>query len=73
MIGTELDLYIFYKGKRNRTQDQATNTDKNLVPVIINKVVLYRNLEKVRQSYNIDNQDPYFFIQKKLLLSTVVH
>jgi hypothetical protein len=57
-----MDLYIFYKGKRNRTQDQTINTDGNLVPVTINKMVFYRNLEEIRQSYNINDQDPYFFI-----------
>jgi hypothetical protein len=62
IMGTEVDLYIFCKGKRNRTQDQATNTDGNLIPVTVNKVVPYRNLEKVRRSYGINNQDPYFFI-----------
>jgi hypothetical protein len=50
-----MDLCIFYKKKRNKTQDQAINTDGNLVPVIINKMVPYRNLKKVRQSYSINN------------------
>jgi hypothetical protein len=50
-----MDLYIFYKEKRNRTQNQAINTDGNLIPVIINKVIPYRNLEKVRRSYSINN------------------
>jgi hypothetical protein len=62
MIGTEMDLYIFYKGKRNRTQDQTINTDGNLMPITINKVIPYRNLEKIRRFYDIDNQDSYFFI-----------
>jgi hypothetical protein len=57
-----MDLYIFYERKRNKTQNQITNTDGNLMPVIINKIIPYRNLKKVRQSYNINNQDPYFFI-----------
>jgi hypothetical protein len=61
-MGTEVDLCIFCEGKKNRTQDQAINTDGSLVPVTINKVVLYRNLEEVRRFYGIDNQDPYFFI-----------
>jgi hypothetical protein len=61
-MGTEIDLYIFYKGKKNRTQNQAINTDGNLIPVIINKVISYRNLEEVRRFYSIDDQDPYFFI-----------
>jgi hypothetical protein len=54
-MGIEIDLYIFYKGKRNKTQDQAINTNENLIPVIINKIIPYRNLEKVRRFYNIDN------------------
>jgi hypothetical protein len=62
MIGTEIDLYIFCKKKKNRIQDQITNTDGNLILVIINKVVSYRNLKKVRRFYDIDDQDSYFFI-----------
>jgi hypothetical protein len=73
IMGTEIDLYIFYKRKKNRTQDQAINTDGNLIPVIINKIVSYRNLEKVRRFYNINNQNPYFFIQEKLSSGTVIH
>jgi hypothetical protein len=73
IMGTEVDLYIFCKGKRNKTQDQAINTDGNLVPVIINKIIPYRNLEEVRRSYNINDQDPYFFIQKKLSPGTVIY
>jgi hypothetical protein len=46
-MGTEIDLYIFYKGKRNRTQNQAINTDESLIFITINKVVPYRNLKKV--------------------------
>jgi hypothetical protein len=61
-MGTEVDLYIFCKKKRNRTQDQATNTDGNLIPVTINKIIPYRNLKEIRRSYDIDDQDPYFFI-----------
>ena len=55
IMGIEMDLYIFYKGKKNRTQDQTTNTDGNLVPVTINKVVPYRNLKEIRRSYGINN------------------
>jgi hypothetical protein len=73
IIGTEVDLYIFYKRKRNKTQDQITNTDGNLAPVIINKMIPYRNLEKIRRSYDINNQDPYFFIQEKLSPDTVIY
>jgi hypothetical protein len=62
MIEIEIDLCIFYKEKKNKTQDQAINTDGNLMPVIINKVISYRNLKRVRLSYGIDEQDPYFFI-----------
>jgi hypothetical protein len=72
-MGTEVDLCIFCKGKRNKTQDQATNTDGNLIPVTVNKVVPYRDLEEIRRSYGINNQDPYFFIQEKLLSGTVIH
>jgi hypothetical protein len=68
-----VDLYIFYKKKKNRTQDQATNTNGNLILVIINKMVPYRNLEEIRRSYNINNQDLYFFIQKKLPSGTVIY
>jgi uncharacterized membrane protein YcaP (DUF421 family) len=50
-----MDLYIFYKRKKNKTQNQATNTDENLIPVIINKVIPYRNLKKIRRSYDINN------------------
>jgi hypothetical protein len=55
MIGTEMDLCIFCKEKRNKTQDQTINTDGSLVSVIINKVIPYRNLEKIRRSYGIDD------------------
>jgi hypothetical protein len=50
----EKDLYIFYKGKRKNTENKAINTDGSLVPVIVNKMVPYRNLKKVRLSYDID-------------------
>jgi hypothetical protein len=62
IIEIEIDLCIFYKKNKNKTQDQAINTDGNLMPVIINKVIFYRNLKRVRLSYGIDEQDPYFFI-----------
>jgi hypothetical protein len=62
IIKTEIDLYIFYKRKKNKTQDQAINTDGNLIPVTINKVILYRNLKEIRRFYDINNQDSYFFI-----------
>jgi hypothetical protein len=54
MIKIEKDLYIFCKGRRKDTKDRATNTDGSLVPVIINKIVPYRNLEKIRLSYRVD-------------------
>jgi hypothetical protein len=57
-----MNLYIFYKRKKNKIQDQAINTDGNLVPVTINKIIFYRNLEKIRRFYNINDQDSYFFI-----------
>jgi hypothetical protein len=68
-----MDLCIFCKRKRNKTQNQATNTDGNLIPVIINKVVPYRNLKEIRRSYGINNQNPYFFIQEKLPPGTVIY
>jgi hypothetical protein len=73
IIKTEKDLCIFCEGKRKDIKDRATNTDGNLVPVIINKVIPYRNLKKVRQSYGIDDQDPYFFIREKLPPGTVIY
>jgi hypothetical protein len=51
----EEDLCIFCKEKRKDIKDRATNTDGSLVPVIINKIVPYRNLEEVRLSYGIDD------------------
>jgi hypothetical protein len=57
-----MNLCIFCKRKKNKTQDQATNTDGNLISVTINKIVPYRNLEEMRRSYSINDQDPYFFI-----------
>jgi hypothetical protein len=67
------DLCIFCEGRRKDTRDSVINTDGSLVPVMINKVVSYRNLEKVRQSYGIDDQDPYFFIREKLPPGIVIH
>jgi hypothetical protein len=55
IIGTEIDLYIFYERKKNKTQDQTINTDGNLIPVTINKIVSYRNLKKIRQFYDIND------------------
>jgi hypothetical protein len=69
----EKDLYIFCEKRRKDTEDRATNTDGNLIPVIINKVIPYRNLEKIRLSYGIDAQDPYFFIKKEPPPGTVIH
>jgi hypothetical protein len=51
----EKNLCIFYKERKKDTKDRAINTDGSLVPVIINKVILYRNLEEVRLSYGINN------------------
>jgi hypothetical protein len=48
------DLYIFCEKRRKGTEDKAINTDGSLMPVIINKMIFYRNLEKVRLSYNVD-------------------
>jgi hypothetical protein len=54
IIKIEKDLYIFCKRRRKDTEDKAINTDGSLIPVIINKVIPYKNLEKVRLSYSID-------------------
>jgi hypothetical protein len=73
MIKIEKDLYIFCKGRKKDTEDRAINTDGSLVPVIVNKMIFYRNLEKVRLSYGIDAQDLYFFIKEELPLGTVIY
>jgi hypothetical protein len=74
MMKIKEDLCIFYKGRRRKdTRDRAINTDGSLVPVMINKVIFYRNLEEMRQSYSINNQDPYFFIREKLPPGTVIY
>jgi hypothetical protein len=62
IIKIKKDLCIFCKGKRKDTKNKATNTDGSLVPVTTNKVIPYQNLKEVRQSYGINDQDPYFFI-----------
>jgi hypothetical protein len=54
-MGTEIDLYIFYKNKKNKTRDQATNTEKSLLPTRINQIILYKNPQELRLSYKIDN------------------
>jgi hypothetical protein len=73
IIRTEENLYIFYKRRKKDTKDRAINTDGSLMPVIINKVVPYRDLEELRLFYKVNDQDPYFFIQEKLLPGTVIH
>jgi hypothetical protein len=73
MIKTKKNLCIFCEGKKKNTENRAINTDGNLVPVIINKVIPYQNLEKIRQSYGVNDQDSYFFIQEKLLSGTVMY
>jgi hypothetical protein len=40
MIKIEEDLCIFYEGRRKDIKDKATNTE-NLVPAVVNKVILY--------------------------------
>jgi hypothetical protein len=54
IIKIKKDLCIFCEERKKDTENKATNTDGSLVPVTINKVVLYRNLEEVRLSYNIN-------------------
>jgi hypothetical protein len=48
IIKIKEDLYIFCERKKRDTEDRATNTDGSLVPVIINRVIFYQNLEKIR-------------------------
>jgi hypothetical protein len=55
IIKIKEDLYIFCERRRKDMKDRVTNTDGSLVPVIINKVVFYRNLEEIRLFYGIDN------------------
>jgi hypothetical protein len=55
MIKIEKDLYIFYERRRKDTKDRAINTDGSLMPVTINKIIPYRNLEEMRLSYNVNN------------------
>jgi hypothetical protein len=65
IIKTEKNLCIFCEERKRDTKDRAINTDGSLVPIIVNKVIPYRNLEEVRLSYGIGAQDPYFFIRKE--------
>jgi hypothetical protein len=62
IIKIEKDLCIFCEGRKKDIKDKAINTDGNLVPIIIKKMVPYRNLEKIQLSYGIDDQNFYFFI-----------
>jgi hypothetical protein len=55
MIKIEKDLYIFCERRRKDTKDRVINTDESLVPVIINKVIFYRNLKEIRLFYDINN------------------
>jgi hypothetical protein len=73
IIKIEKDLYIFCERRKKDIKNRATNTDGNLMPVTVNKVIPYRNLEEMRQSYGIDNQDPYFFVREKLPPGTVIY
>jgi hypothetical protein len=73
MIKIEKDLCIFYEGRKKDIKNKATNTDGSLIPVTINKMVPYRNLEEIRLSYGINDQDPYFFIQEKLPPGTIIY
>jgi hypothetical protein len=38
------NLCIFCKGRRKGISNKDTNTDKNLAPITVNKVVLYKDL-----------------------------
>jgi hypothetical protein len=73
MIKIEKNLCIFCEGRKKDTEKRAINTDGSLIPVMVNKVIPYRNLEKVRLSYGIDAQDSYFFIREESLLETVIY
>jgi hypothetical protein len=55
MIKIKEDLYIFCERKRKNTKDRIINTDGSLIPVIINKIIFYRNLEEVRLFYGIND------------------
>jgi hypothetical protein len=72
IIKTEKDLYIFCERRRKDIKDKTINTE-NLIPAMVNKIVPYQNLQKLRLFYGIDYQDPYFFIKKKLPPGTVIH
>jgi hypothetical protein len=61
IIKIEKNLCIFC-GRKKKPKNRAINTDGSLVPVIINKVIPYRNLEEVRLFYGVNDQDFYFFI-----------
>jgi hypothetical protein len=41
IIKIEKDLCVFYEGRKKSIENRAINTDGSLVPVIVNKVVLY--------------------------------
>jgi hypothetical protein len=73
IMKTEEDLCIFYEEKRKDTKNRVINTDENLVPVMINKIIPYRNLKEVRLFYGIDAQDLYFFIREKPFPDTVFY
>jgi hypothetical protein len=73
IIKIKKDLCIFCEGKKKDTRDKTINTDGSLVPVAINKIISYQNLEEVRQFYDINNQDPYFFIREKLSPGIVIY
>jgi hypothetical protein len=73
IIKIKKDLCIFCERKRKNTENKAINTDGSLMPVTTNKMIPYQNLEKIRQSYGINDQDPYFFIQEKLSSGTVMY
>jgi hypothetical protein len=55
IIKIEKDLCIFCEKRKRNTKNRAINTDESLMPVIINKVISYQNLEEIRQSYGVND------------------
>jgi hypothetical protein len=53
IIKIEKDLYIFCEGRKKDIKNRAINTE-SLIPVVINKVILYQNFQELRLFYGID-------------------